>query len=162
MGAIVELRLLGPVELIGRDGLIRLGGPHRRAIVAQLALNEGQTVTTDELIEGLWADAAPANARKSLSTQVAQVRRTLAEIDARLEHTGGGYRLDLPPGSLDLHRFEQAERAAAELAAAGHTTRAIQRQREGLGCWHGPPLADLARFPFATTAASWLLPRHHA
>jgi DNA-binding SARP family transcriptional activator len=161
VGAIVELRLLGPVELIGPDGLIRLGGPHRRAIVAQLALHEGQTVTTDELVEGLWADAAPANARKSLSTQVAQLRRALAEIDARLEHTGGGYRLDLPPGRLDLHRFEQAERASTELAAAGHTSSAIERQREALACWHGPPLADLAHFPFAATAASWLLPRLH-
>jgi DNA-binding SARP family transcriptional activator len=162
VGAIVELRLLGPVELIGPSGLVRLGGPHRRAIVALLALHEGQTVTTDELIDGLWADAAPANARKSLSTQVAQVRRPLAEVGARLEHTGGGYRLDLPPGGLDLHRFEQAERTAADLAAAGHTARAIERLREGLACWHGPPLADLGRFPFAATAASWLLPRHHA
>lgn len=161
MGAIVELRLLGPVELIGPDGIIRLGGPHRRAIVAQLALHEGRTVTTDELVEGLWADAAPANARKSLSTQVAQVRRALAGIGARLEHTGGGYRLDLPPGRLDLHRFEQAERSSTELAAAGHTTSAIERQREALACWHGPPLADLAHFPFAATAGSWLLPRLH-
>jgi DNA-binding SARP family transcriptional activator len=162
VGAIVELRLLGPVELIGPDGLVRLGGPHRRAIVAQLALHAGQTVSTDELVEGLWADAAPASARKSLSTQVAKVRRPLAEIGARLDHTGGGYRLDLPPGHLDLHRFEQAERAASELAAAGHTTRAIEHLRDGLACWHGAPLADLVRFPFAATAASWLLPRHHA
>ena len=72
MSAGGELRLLGPVELIGCAGPLRLGGPHQRAIVASLALHAGRTVATDELIDGLWGDEAPVHVRKSLSTQVSR------------------------------------------------------------------------------------------
>src|SRR5690349_18414645 len=54
VGGEVELRLLGAVELIGREGPLHLGGPHQRAIVAALALRAGRTVTTHDLIDGLW------------------------------------------------------------------------------------------------------------
>ncbi|MFL6204063.1 MAG: BTAD domain-containing putative transcriptional regulator [Acidimicrobiales bacterium] len=162
VGGEVELRLLGPVEAVGRDGPLHLGGPHQRAIVASLALSAGRTVATDELIDGLWGDAAPQHVRKSLSTQIARVRRTLAAIEADVTHTGGGYRLDLPPGVLDLHRFERAEHQASELAAAQLLARATERLRDGLALWHGEPLADLTSFPFARAAATWLLPRRHA
>ena len=157
-----ELRLLGPVELIGRDGPVHLGGPHQRAIVASLALSAGRTVPVDDLIAGLWGDDAPRHVRKSLSTQIARARPSLGAIGALLTHTGGGYRLDLPPDALDLHRFEAAEREAAELASAQLWGRAVHRLQEGIALWHGEPLADLASFPFARAAAAWLVPRRHA
>ena len=157
-----ELRLLGPVELVGRAGPLRLGGPHQRAIVASLALQAGRTVATDELIDGLWGDDAPRHVRKSLSTQIARARPVLADIGAALTHTGAGYRLDLPAGSLDVEQFERAERESADLAAAELWPRATERLRHGLALWRGDPLADLAAFPFAQAAASWLVPRRKA
>ena len=159
----VELRVLGPVELIGRDGPLHLGGPHQRAIVALLALHAGRTVATDDLIDGLWGDAAPQHVRKSLSTQIARVRRPLAEVGAELD----AHRRRLPA--------RPARRAASTSSASSRPSarrpswpppqlwpRAIDRLRDGLALWRGAPLADLGAFPFAQAAAGWLVPRRQA
>jgi DNA-binding SARP family transcriptional activator len=48
----MEIRILGPLEV--RDGkrLLELGGGKQRALIADLAINRGQPLSLDRLIEG--------------------------------------------------------------------------------------------------------------
>jgi DNA-binding SARP family transcriptional activator len=71
-------------------------------------LHAGRPVTADALIDLLWGDDAPAAAAATLRTYVAHLRRALEpdRAEARvLVTTPQGYRLEVPPGSVDADRF---------------------------------------------------------
>ncbi len=59
----LEFRILGPVEVSNGAGVLRLGGPKQRALLADLILNAGTAVSTARLIEDLWGDDPPPTAR---------------------------------------------------------------------------------------------------
>jgi DNA-binding SARP family transcriptional activator len=55
----MQVRLLGPVD-ITLDGVSRpVPGLRRQAVLAALALHDGQVVSTDRLVEIVWGTAAP-------------------------------------------------------------------------------------------------------
>ena len=56
------LRILGPVELIGPAGPVRLGAAKERCLLAVLALHLGEAVSQDQLAEALWGEHAPRSA----------------------------------------------------------------------------------------------------
>ena len=57
----------------------------------------------------------------------------------------GGYVLQIAPGQLDEHRFEQL----VEQARDAEPREAAEKLREALALWRGPPLADFAYDDFA-------------
>ena len=62
---------------------------------------------------------------------------------------GGGYLVRVGPGELDLSRFERLVEEGSEALAEGAPERALERLREALALWRGPPLAEFAYEPFA-------------
>lgn len=146
----LEFRILGPLEVLA-DGEERpIGGTKQRAVLAILLLDAGRVVSTDRLIDLLWAESPPATAATSLQNFVSQLRKTLGTEVVRT--TPPGYRLEIAPEQLDLERFRRmvdgaksrpAEERAAELRVA-------------LDLWRGPALADLAFESFAEHEASRL------
>ncbi len=105
--------MLGPLE-VRTDGdpgeTLEVGGVRLRALLIMLALRPGQFVPASQLIDGLWAEAAPAGAANALQALVSRLRRALP--DAVIESRPAGYQLALDPQATDIVRFEQ-------LAAAG-------------------------------------------
>src|SRR5688572_27667280 len=76
--ALIEVRLLGPVAAIDAAGsIIDLGSRKQRMLLAILALARGHVVSTDRLIDELWAGDPPARARTSLYSYVSNLRRAL-------------------------------------------------------------------------------------
>ncbi|MEV4014988.1 BTAD domain-containing putative transcriptional regulator [Nonomuraea angiospora] len=138
--------ILGPLEVL-RDGRpISLPAAKQRIVLATLLLRANRNVSPDELIERVWADAVPHNARSALYTHVARLRRALGEDPGgdgshRLIRTSDdGYVIDLPPEALDLSRFrELVARAGAGTDAAGEAD-LLDR---ALGLWRGPVLAGV-------------------
>jgi hypothetical protein len=62
MGALVRVRLLGPVDVVA-DGQSRpVSGLRRKAVLATLALQAGEVVSIGRLAAAVWGDAAPATA----------------------------------------------------------------------------------------------------
>src|SRR5262249_59778665 len=53
-GGDLEFRVLGPVEVSNGAGLLRLGGPKQRALLARLGLNAGTIVSTPRLVQDPW------------------------------------------------------------------------------------------------------------
>ena len=133
----VNVRLLGPVEVICGELPVGLGGPKPRALLAMLALDTGSTVSTDRLIDGLWGDEPPATAAKLVQVYVSHLRKALvgAGADGVIATHGHGYELAVDRSQVDATRFE---RLLAQGAA-----------RQALELWRGSPLANVALEPFA-------------
>ena len=143
-------RLLGPLEVEGEDGPIRLGGPKQRATLAILLLNANRVVSIDRLADDLYAGSPPASAVAQVQRQVSELRKALGP-EARIETRSPGYLIRLDDDQLDLSRFERWCSRAAEAQAEAATL-----LREALSLWRGEPLADLDGEPFAAAAVQRL------
>jgi YVTN family beta-propeller protein len=141
----VEFRILGPLEVVEDDGPLRLGHGKERALLAVLLLRANEVVSTDQLIEDLWRDGAPATAPKALQVYVSRLRKHLgAEV---LATRPPGYAIVVAPEQLDLARFE---RLVADARQVGPVD-AASNLRDALSLWRGDPLAEFADEPFAQT-----------
>jgi DNA-binding SARP family transcriptional activator len=134
--------ILGPVEVVVDGRALQLGGPRPRAVLALLLLRANSVVAAEKLIDELWGDAPPATAANVLQSYVSSLRRVLGR-DA-IETRGRGYALRLPPGTLDLHRFERRAAEGSAALAAGRAQEAADALAEALALWRGPALADVA------------------
>ncbi|MCP2258301.1 DNA-binding transcriptional activator of the SARP family [Streptoalloteichus tenebrarius] len=136
----MDFRILGPVEIWQADVRLEpLPSPRARQVLAVLLLDAGHVVPTDRIVEAVWADDPPPNARKCLQVYVSQLRRILP--DGALRHSPPGYLLDVPPERADVHVFRSR---VAEARRAESPATAAELLREALGLWRGEPLADVA------------------
>ena len=147
----LEFGILGPLEVVGREGPVELGGPKQRATLAILLLNANRVVSIDRLADQLYAGRAPVTAATQVHRQISQLRKALGE-DARLETRSPGYVLRVAAEQLDLKRFEQLTEEAGRELARGEAETAFELQRDALALWRGPVLADFDREPFARIA----------
>jgi DNA-binding SARP family transcriptional activator len=152
---VLEFRILGPLEVVGPDGPIQLGGPKQRATLAILLLNANRVVSIDRLADELYAGRAPVTAATQVHRQISELRKALGE-EARLETRAPGYVLHLAADQFDLRRFERLTEEAGRALARGEAETASGLQRDALGLWRGPALSDLEREPFARLAAARL------
>ena len=143
----LEFRLLGPLEVVGEDGPIPLGGPKQRATLAILMLAANRVVPVERLADDLYHGTAPVTAVTQVQRQVSELRRLLGA--PAIETRPPGYILRLAPDQLDLHRFERLGERAAQAAGPRE---AADLLREALGLWRGDALADLRDEPFARAA----------
>ena len=108
-----ELRILGPLEVV-RDGqALRLGGRKPRTLVALLALEAGEPVAPDRLIDVLWPEYDDG-AQARLQVYVSQLRKALGD-PAAIELRAGGY--VLAANALDSVRFESLARDGRDALA---------------------------------------------
>jgi DNA-binding SARP family transcriptional activator len=143
----VEVRLLGPVEVVDDDRVLEIPQRRQRALLALLAVHAGETVAIDRLVEELWGVEVPKTAVASLQNAVSQLRKLLgAETLVTREP---GYALDGERVAVDVARFEHLLAEARAASAMQDEQTAGTVLREALALWRGPALADLAYEPFA-------------
>ncbi|WP_367128482.1 BTAD domain-containing putative transcriptional regulator [Saccharothrix sp. HUAS TT1] len=137
-----EVRVLGPVEVIGPGGRANLQGARQRAVAGVLALHAGTVVSRDRLVDVLWDDDPPRTAVKSLHSHVARVRQSLSGCGLTdvLRTSEPGYVLMIEPEAVDAHRFARV--VATARAAPPDDAEAVERLRAALASWRGPALAD--------------------
>src|SRR6266540_2735940 len=130
---VLEFHVLGPLEVVGEGGALRLGGPRQRATLAILLLQGNRVVPVERLADELYAGRPPVSAVTQVQRQISDLRRALGAADA-IETRPPGYVLHLGDDDFDLARFERltamAERARAREdveAAAGLLREALER-----------------------------------
>ena len=128
----MEFRVLGSLEAVDGAQPLRLGGPKQRAVLAMLLLHANEVVTADALVEAVWGEEPPTNARQTLQVYAANLRKVLNKnASDGAEHLSlrrGGYSVQARPDELDLDVFRQR----AETGRAAHATdprRAGSRRR---------------------------------
>ena len=138
----MEIRLLGPVEIVVGGDVWEVGPPQQRHTLAALAVDAGRPVSMTTLVERLWDEPPPA-ARRAVQAHLARIRRLLERAgtaDGRpvlLERRSGGYLLDIPGDRVDLLRFQSLLRGAR---ATPDSTEAAAQAR---ALWRGVPLEGL-------------------
>jgi class 3 adenylate cyclase len=140
----IEFRVLGPLEVLVGGRALELKRRKQRSLLALLLLRAGEVLSTDHLVEELWAGTPPKAAVGSLQNLVSELRKALGRETVLTREPG--YLLDVDQDRIDLHQFERL------VARAGETEEAARRAsvlREALALWRGPALADLVLEPFA-------------
>jgi DNA-binding SARP family transcriptional activator len=115
-----------------------------------LALQVGQAIPTERLIDTLWGDEVPPTAKTVLQGFVSKLRKTLG--GTALETVGNSYRLAAPRTAIDANRFHDLVKAARDLDGEER----VASLDEALALWRGPALADVAYEPFAQAAIAAL------
>ncbi len=148
---VLDFRILGPLEVGGDEGSIRLGGPKQRATLAILLLNANRVVSIDRLAEDLYAGAPPVTAVTQVQRQISELRKALVSASV-IETRAPGYVIRLAADQLDLGRFERLSEEANRALARGDALHASDLLRQALGLWRGEPLVDLGSESFALVA----------
>ena len=73
----LDVRVLGPVEVVEDDHEVALGGSRQRGLFALLVLSAGVAVPTERLVDRLWSGDPPPSATVTLQGYVARLRRAV-------------------------------------------------------------------------------------
>ena len=105
----VWFRTLGPIEIVGPQGTLRLRSSRERTILALLVLDANSMVSVDRLVDSIWGETPPATARNQIHIRVSNLRRAMSGngLEERIVTRAPGYLLRLDPTESDLHTFQQ-------------------------------------------------------
>jgi DNA-binding SARP family transcriptional activator/DNA-binding beta-propeller fold protein YncE len=150
----LDFRVLGPLQVATNGSSLPLGGAKQRAVLALLLLHANEVVSSDRLIDELWAGSPPESAANIIHGYVSHLRKTLEPGRSRGEHEllvsrPPGYMLRARPEQIDAERFATLTGEARQLLDDGEADAAADRLRAALALWRGSPLADLTYESFA-------------
>ena len=143
----MEVRLFGELEALAGGVPVPVRGAKQRALLALLALQRGQPVSADRLIDLLWGDGQAANPANALQAQIGQLRHTLGA--GAILTSDAGYALDIGPDDVDAARFEQLVAKGRRLFEQGEMALASTALGEALRLRRGEPLTEFAYAGFA-------------
>src|SRR6266545_2357999 len=139
----MEIRILGPLEVLDGTRPIPVEGPRQRALLALLATRPNQVLSADHLVAELWGENPPGGAANALQAAVSRLRRALEGAPAggarspRILTRSPGYVLEVDPEAIDAARFEHLVAEARRALADGDSGRAASLLREALSLWQG-------------------------
>jgi DNA-binding SARP family transcriptional activator/Tfp pilus assembly protein PilF len=138
-------RVLGPLDVAGPAGPVRIPAGRQQIILAALLLEANRVVGTDHLVDLIWDEDPPDTARTQIQICVSRLRKTLsaAGVDAPIMTTPPGYVLQTPDDEVDLHLFNRQLARSRVLAKEGRTAEAAELLRRAAELWRGPSLNGL-------------------
>ncbi len=149
----LQFRVLGPLEVEADIGPIPLGGPKQRAVLAHLLIRANELVPVETLVDEVWGEGPPKEARNIIQTYVSRLRKALGQD--RIQSQVPGYRLRLDSSELDAARFDALLRDAKKALPIDPNI-AVGTLDDALALWRGPALADLAEQPALVAEAARL------
>ena len=142
---LLEIRLLGPLEVRLGARPVGVSGSKRHGFLAVLALRHGRVVAVDELIDALWGEELPAAPRNALQHHVARLRAALGQES--IVSSSDGYALG--DVTVDVVRFEELLAEARAASREGDARAGADSIELALALWRGPALQGL-------TETEWL------
>ncbi|MET7748652.1 BTAD domain-containing putative transcriptional regulator [Micromonospora sp. NPDC005367] len=138
--------MLGELQVLVDGRPLELGPPKQRLVFAALAVDAGRGVPIEALVDRVWDDAPPADARGVLYTYLTRIRRILAAAGSEaapvtVTRNQSGYLLAADPDHVDLHRLRRLAERAQGLPADHPDRPALLR--EAIELWRGDPLDGL-------------------
>ncbi|WP_107400437.1 AfsR/SARP family transcriptional regulator [Streptomyces africanus] len=161
----MDIKVLGALVVMEGAMPIAPAAAEPRQVLALLAVFAGRVVPSGLLVEDLWPDRPPHQAKAMLQSYVGELReRTATALRSRerrasergrcerqaadiLADLPGGYQLRGDGATSDAWEFERAAGAGYRALAAGDLLTGARRLREALGLWRGEPFADIAPGP---------------
>lgn len=146
----LSVRLLGDVSAHRGARRVDVTGAQRLAMLSMLALRAGECVSSGELIEAIWDEDAPSQARHALHVYISELRRALGP--EAIETRRGGYRLCVDEDRVDALLFEQI----LGRVNGGPPEDTLAELLDALALWRGPALGGAADSPALRLAAARL------
>ena len=139
------VRVFGGMGLASAEGMLSIGGPRQRRLLALLALRNGSTAGVDWLAEYLWDDAdRPEATAPAIRTYVSRLRQALPEeVHGWLRTESSGYVLNAPSFALEHLQFTELRRQAAAARSGDDPVSAMRLLDEALALWRGDPFQEL-------------------
>ncbi|WJK33674.1 helix-turn-helix domain-containing protein [Solwaraspora sp. WMMA2065] len=110
---------------------------------AYLAVRSGRTVSTDHLIDAIWAGDPPRTALTALHVYVCRLRQRLKAAGSASDDLATrppGYLLNLNRYAFDLRTFDELTIRAQQAESIGDLPGSAALLGEALALWQGPPL----------------------
>ncbi|MET9258103.1 AfsR/SARP family transcriptional regulator [Streptomyces sp. NPDC048182] len=148
----MKIQVLGPLSAEVNGGSIVPTAGKPRQILSLLALHPGRVIPVPMLMEEIWGTEPPQSALTTLQTYVLQLRRRLGTAmgpDAPgaakevLATRHGGYLLQIPQESVDVHTYERLVTEGRAAYEEGDDQTSADRFRTALDLWRGPALVDV-------------------
>jgi DNA-binding SARP family transcriptional activator len=145
----VRFSILGPVRAWRGPGELDLGPSQQRAILALLVARANQLVSTDDLMELLWAHDPPGSAVNTIHKYIGAIRRLLEPgLEARasgqwLTRHGAAYRVGANESASDLIAFRRMVKDAWSAHKEDRAADALELLVDALALWQGPCGAGL-------------------
>ncbi|MFT7475800.1 MAG: basic membrane lipoprotein Med (substrate-binding protein (PBP1-ABC) superfamily) [Verrucomicrobiales bacterium] len=143
----MRFQALGQVAVIRGGEPIDLGSHKQRALFALLLINCNTVVSTDHILEALWADDA-ADRKSALQVYVSRLRSAIEPDRERgdasiLRTQDPGYMLEVDPSTYDVAEFERLTSEARDLVEQSPAG-ASELFSEALALWNGSAFEDFA------------------
>jgi DNA-binding SARP family transcriptional activator/WD40 repeat protein len=152
----MRIAVLGPLEVrLDTDDPVAVPGAKERLLLAVLAAETPEVVSTDRIVETLWNGDRPASARSSLQVHLVHLRSALEPERPRgstgryILRRGTGYALAADRDDVDALRFTDLAARGRALLAAGDAAAAARTLSASLELWRGEPYADWPDAAFA-------------
>ena len=151
----LQFRVLGPLEVVDGERIIRLPQGKERALLAILLVSANTVVSRDRLIDALWGAQPPETAPTALHGLVSQLRRHLgADSDGQSQERlvvtqPPGYVIRIEQGQLDLDEFERLVDKGRNALIDGSAAEAALLLGRALELWRGQALEGLDYESFA-------------
>ncbi|GAB3433018.1 AfsR/SARP family transcriptional regulator [Flindersiella endophytica] len=138
-GNAVTFNVLGPWEVRVDGSVVAI--PHGRltVLLASLVLSINEPQSVDTLTGRLWPDHPPVRSRETLHLYVTRLRKLLGR-NVIETGSGGGYRLRVEAGHIDLYRFRALVSQSRDAASADREREIL---RDALELWRGTPFGDV-------------------
>lgn len=143
MGVRLRFEVLGPLRCLADAHEVPLSTPRERTVLTILLLHAGEPVPAATLIDAVWGELLPRNARGQLQSSVWRLRKLFEDAGGsrKLIATDPiGYRVQVGPEDLDVLRFRRLRDEARAAATAGSVADANDHFRAALAEWRGPAL----------------------
>ena len=152
----MTVQVLGPLSAEINGASIVPTASKPRQILSLFALNPGRIIPVPTLMQELWGTMPPPSAPATLQTYILHLRR---QLDAAIgdDNPGtakevlatrhGGYLLQVPTESVDVHQYQNTVAEGHAAFEAGDDERAARLFRQGLALWGGPALVDVRHGP---------------
>ncbi|MET9311038.1 BTAD domain-containing putative transcriptional regulator [Kribbella sp. NPDC003505] len=128
----IEIRLLGPFEVLVDGRPVELRTQRHRAVLVGLALHPGEVVAVDDLAALVWADSGSLPEARTVESCVQGLRAVVGQELIRA--VDAGYVLEIERDQVDALRFARQ----AELRSDDRSEVA-----EILSLWRGDPLTGV-------------------
>jgi DNA-binding SARP family transcriptional activator len=158
----LEFRILGPLAVVQNGAPLELGPPRQRALLALLLLHAGEALSSERIVDELWAGDPPSTARHSVQVYVANLRKVIEAGGHRgaspevIVSRAGGYGVVLGDHVFDAEEFDRLVADGQQRVTSGDVEGGSAALRDALDLWRGPPLADFANEEFAVRRAARL------
>ena len=154
--ATLEIRVLGPLEIVWGGRPVDLGGHKTRSLVARLLIDRGLIVSVDRLVDSLWGDHEGEGAEIALRSTISRLRKRLREAGIPgdiIATRAPGYALDVAAETTDFYDFERMIADGRLQLARRRPGEAVRILEEAQTLWRGAAYSEVRDEPFARAEA---------